>query len=151
MTPWIVPLTAVASAGNLTQCYVDTNTPGSGATTSGTEVRKPTEGVLFRAEVATDGTNGGVIEVWDLNGADGGADVNTATVITDAQRAAAVTLGKARLIWTQNFTGSSGARMAITRAVPFMHGLAARYINGAGTCTLNLLVDGGGLKTTISG
>lgn len=146
-------MTAVASNGNLTQLYDPAGTAGSGLTTAGVEVRKPIEGIIYWLDVMPDGSNGGTIEIWDLNGADGGADVNTATVITDAQRATAVTLGKASLLWTQIFTGSSGARLAQQRPITFMHGLAARFYNSGptGVCTLTVAVDGGNVKQPISG
>ena len=109
---------------------------------------------MIALQVETDGTNGGEIELWDINGKDVGADVDTATAITQAQLTAALALGKARIVYSQKFAGSSGARLALAHGVPFMHGLAARYINvvnaaPVGTCELNLTVDGGFRKTQL--
>jgi hypothetical protein len=58
------------------------------------------------------------------------------------------------LLYSQKFTGSAGSRLTIAHGCPFVHGLAARYINaGAGgpTCQLNLIVAGGCRKTEICG
>lgn len=150
MTPWAdLSVTAVAdTTGALTQLYPASCTAGTGALTLGNLIRMPCEGTMVSLQVEPDGTNGGEIEIWDINGADCGADVDTATAITAAQLAAALALGKARIIYSQKFSGSSGSRLAIAHGVPFMHGLAARYINQGpvGTCQLNLTVDGGFCK-----
>lgn len=153
MTPWAdIALSAVAdTTGILTQLYPASCTAGTGAQTLGNLIRKPSEGFLTNLQVEPDGTNGGEIEIWDINGADGGADVNTSTVITAAQLAAAIALGKARILYSQKFSGSSGSRLAIAHGVPFMHGLAGRYINAGatGTCELNITADGGFIKTQL--
>ena len=151
MTPWVIQLTAVAAAGNLTQLYPDSCTAGSGATTRGTLKRSPCEGVLVNCQVEPDGINGGELQLWDVNGADIGADVNTTNVITDAQLQALITAGKARPIYGQKFSGSSGSRLAIAYGVPVMHGIAGRYVNSTGTLELNLVVGGCCRKTEIVG
>jgi hypothetical protein len=151
MTPWVISLTAVAATGNLTQLYPASCTAGSGATTSGTLKRSPCEGVLVNCQVEPDGTNGGEIQLWDVNGADVGADVDTAVVITNAQLTTLINAGKARQIYGQKFSGSSGARIAIAYGVPIMHGIAARYINGTGTIELNIVANGCMRKTEITG
>lgn len=155
MTPWVITaLPAVAAAtGNLTQLYPDSCTAGSGAISSGTLKRSPCEGVMVTCQVEPDGTNGGEIQIWDVNGADSGADVNTAAVITNAQLLILIAAGKARQIYGQKFSGSSGARLSIAHGVVFLHGLAARYINAGpvGTIDLNLVIDGGCRKTEIVG
>ena len=153
MTPWAdLTLTAVTdNTGIITQLYPASCTAGTGAATLGNLVRTPCEGVLVSLQVEPDGINGGEITVWDINGADVGADVNTATTITNAQLTAAIAAGKARVIYSQKFSGSSGSRLAIAHGVPFMHGLAARYINAGavGTCELNITADGGFRKTEL--
>lgn len=151
MTPWVITLSAVAANGDLTQLYPASCTAGSGLLTSGTLVRSPCEGVLVNCQVEPDGVNGGEIQLWDVNGADAGADVNTATAITNAQLAALIAAGKARQIYGQKFSGSSGSRLAIAYGVPVMHGIAARYINAAGTIDLNLVVGGCCRKTELVG
>ena len=156
MTPWVITLNAVLANGNLTQLYPASCTAGSGALTSGTEVRSPCEGQLVNCQVEPDGTNGGEIQLWDVNGADAGADVNTTNVITDAQLNALVAAGKARPIYGQKFSGSSGSRLAIAYGVGIMHGIAARYINppagvAVGNIDLNLVVSGCARKTQIVG
>lgn len=153
MTPWVIQLNAVLANGNLTQLYPDSCTAGSGATTSGTLKRSPCEGVLVNAQVEPDGTNGGEIQLWDVNGADIGANVDTTNVITDAQLNTLIAAGKARAIYGQKFSGSSGSRLAIAYGVTIMHGIAARYVNtpAAGTLELNLVVGGCCRKTEIVG
>jgi hypothetical protein len=151
MTPWAnISLGFVALTGNLTQLYPASCTAGSGAVTMGNTVRGVCEGILVSAQVEPDGTNGGTIEIWDVNGADAGADVDTATVITNAQLVAMVSAGKARIMYAQTFSGT-GARLAVAHGVTFAHGLAARFIGSAGTCELNLIVSGGCRKTEITG
>lgn len=156
MTPWVITLNAVLQTGNLTQLYPASCSAGSGASTSGTEVRQPCEGVLVNCQVEPDGVNGGEIQLWDVNGADAGADVNTGTTITDTQLNTLIAAGKARQIYGQKFSGSSGARLAIAYGVSIMHGIAARYINpptgsATGTLDLNLVVSGCARKTQIVG
>jgi hypothetical protein len=152
-TAWgTVSISAVTSTGDLTQLYLDTCTAGSGATTMGTKVRKPMFGTLHHLEVKTDGTNGGTIELWDLDGNDGGANVNTGVLITNTQKNTAVAAGLARLMWSQNFTGATSAEFANNMVpVPFQHGMAVRYVNGTGSCTVNVVASGGFNKQEISG
>lgn len=157
MTPFVVTLTAVAATGAGTQIYYDTMTPGvaPAAHSPGTQYREPIHGVLHSLEVEPDGSDGGTLEVWDINGRDGGADVNTAAVVTNAQIAAAIAAGKGRLIYSQMFTGSTGATVRTVRGnpMPFQHGLVARFsmASPAGTCKLNLLTSGLCRKIEISG
>lgn len=151
MTPWVTQLTAVAANGNLVQLYPDSCTPGTGANTMGNLKRSPCEGVLVNAQVEPDGINGGEIQLWDINGADAGADVDTTNVITNAQLVAMIAAGKARPIYGQKFSGASGSRLAIAYGVTIMHGIAARYVNAAGTLELNLVVGGCCRKTEITG
>ena len=149
-----VELSAVADkTGNLQQLFPNWVTVGTGATTSGTLVRQACEGTLVNAQIETDGTNGGEFELWDLNGAEVGADVNTATAITAAQLTALQVLGRAKIIWSQKFTGSAGAKIPIAMGVPFCFGLAGRYVNAgpAGKVWLDLIVDGGFRKVEICG
>ena len=152
MTPWFIKnLAAVAdSNGNLTQLYPPSFAAGTGQTgVGGVVFRKPAEGTLVNLQVDPDGVNGGTIELYDINGADAGADVNTGTAITAAQLATLLAAGKARQMYANDFSGSSGARISIAFGVPFMHGLAARYINvgPVGTVSLVLNVDGGSIGT----
>lgn len=146
-----ISLAAVAATGDLTQLYPDCCTVGTGATTMGTQKRTPSEGTLASLQVEPDAIDGGIIQIWDLNGADIGADVNTAAAITNAQLVLLQAAGRARLIFEQVFSGSSGARTAVSFGMPFTHGLAGRYVNTTGTCKLNITADGGFRKTSITG
>jgi hypothetical protein len=124
-------------------------------TTAGSLRRKSTAGCLYRVEVFTSDAAGGTIEIWDIDGLSEGASNNTSTgtALTNAYKNSKVTLGQARLLWTQNFKGDAGSRAAIFQGnLPFVRGLAARYINAAGTSvTLNIVADGGYMKTQICG
>ena len=140
-----VPLTGVAANGDLTQLY-PTHAPvgvnHSAAHNAGDLIRHPLGGKLGSVQVKTDGLNGGVIEIWDISGFEVGADVSLAKTITDAQLQILITAKKAKLIFSQDFASSSGARTAFAGHRAFMKGLAGRFV-GAGTCELNLTVDGG--------
>lgn len=103
----------------------------------------PTEGQLIALQVATDGTNAGTIELYDINGNDLGINVSSAAAITDSQLDAAVTANKAKLILVQNFSGSGLTPWAPVGPASFMKGLAARAVGATGTCTLNMVVHGG--------
>ena len=140
--------------GDLTALFPAGATTESG-TTKGSLRRKSTAGCLYRVEVFTSDAAGGLIEIWDIDGLSEGASNNTSTgtALTKAFKDSKVTLGQAKLIWTQAFKGDAGTRAAIFQShVPFLRGLAARYINSAGTSvTLSIVADGGYMKTTICG
>lgn len=139
-----IELTAVADdTGNLQQLFPNPFPTGSAATTPGSLRRKTADGILVSAQVETDGVLGGIIQIWDIAGDWVGANINTSDVITAAQLTTAIAAGRARLVWEQNFTGSSGASLKGTSARTFMFGLAGRFIGASGTCKLNLVVDGG--------
>lgn len=146
-----LPLTAVVATGDLTQLYPTWFPAGvlKATATPGQQIRKPTSGVLKGINVQTDGINGGIIEIWDVSGEDIGANVSTATAITNAQLVALQAEGRAKLIFSKDFTANVGP--FDTTRVNFMHGLAARYVNAAGTCKLNLGVEGGAYLTSTAG
>lgn len=135
----------LTSTGDLKQLYPNYMSVG---TTAVGNRRRPTDGRLFSLDVVPDGTNGGVIEIWDIDGGEAGADVNTATAITNAQLVAAQALGRAELIWTAKFSGTESASFKGTSARVFAKGLAARFYNAGptGTCWVNLSLDGGAIK-----
>lgn len=145
---WIIPIAAVAdSTGVLTQLFPPWCPAGADPATAtpGDQLRKPCEGFMRSAQIMTDGTNGGTIELWDVNGFDLGLDMSTTTAITAAQLTALIALGKAQQIWAMRFTSTAGASTPNIFGKQFVHGLAARYINAgaAGTCTINADVEGG--------
>ncbi len=147
---WVVPLTvADATTGVVTQLYpawVPAGVAKAGST-NGQQIRCTYQGALHSIQVEPNGTDGGKIEIYDIDGADFGADVSSGTAITAAQLAVAIAANKAKLIYEQTFSGTVGSgpinAAGIFRA--FMHGLAARFSNDdvAGTCKLNLVVEGG--------
>lgn len=149
--PFITTLPFGTSTGDLKQLYPQVVPAGSGATTSGTLVRRPDMGTLFSIQVKSDGTNGGYVEIFDVNGADGGADVNTGVTITNAQLTVLIAAKKAVLLFTQNFQGSAGAPVISGGPRGFAHGLAARFVGAAGSCDLVLSVGGGYTVTTLAG
>lgn len=145
-----VPLAfAGASAGNLTQLYPTWAPAGEPKATAvnGDQIRGPIEGTLYSIQVESDGTNGGVIEIWDVNGADADADVSSLKVITDAELQTLITRGLAKLIYSQNFLGS-GITPPSAGPRSFQRGLAGRFVGTAGNCKLNLVVNGGFRLTT---
>jgi len=141
-----ISLGFVAAAGNLTQLYptwVSNGDVATGPRSPGQKIRSPMQGTLHSVQVRTDGANGGNIEIWDINGGDGGIDVSTATTITNAQLVALQNRGLAKLIYRQDFTAGFGAATPSAPPRSFLHGLAARFVGGAGTVELNLVVEGG--------
>lgn len=145
-----ISLSAVTATGNLKQLYPTWVSAGvaPGSATTGQQIRTPCDGQLLSIQIKTDGTNGGVIEIWDVNGHDGGADVSSSDVITDTQLDALAALGLAKLIYSQNFDGSATTPPPGHGPRSFSRGLAARMVGSAGACELNLVVNGGFRKTT---
>ncbi len=145
MDRWVVTTSLVSSTGDVQQLYPNyapTGTAPSGATPAD-EVRHPTEGQLIALQVASDGTNGGTLELYDINGIDLGIDVSSGTTITNTQLTTALAANKAKLILKQNFAGSGLTPWAAVGPASFMKGLAARAVGVTGTCDLNLVVHGG--------
>ena len=146
-TPWSgLEVDAVTDdTGNLIQLYPASCSPGSGSGLKGSQIRKPQAGITTSMQIQTDGINGGVLELWDVNGADAGADVDTLNVITAAQLNSLVARGMARILWSQNLTGSFAEPMRSANPVNFSHGIAARFVNqaGVGKVFINIFADGG--------
>lgn len=144
-----ITLEDVLSNGNLKQLYPTWAPTGvdPAVATNGQQIRGPIEGTLYSLQIETDGTNGGVIEIWDVNGADAGADVSSLDVITDTQLDALAARGLAKLIYSQNFA-ASGLTPPSAGPRSFQRGLAGRFVGSAGTCKLNLVVNGGFRLTT---
>lgn len=145
---WVVSLTAVAATGNVTQLYPAYAPAGIAKATAviGNQIRTPIAGILHTMQVETDGIHGGILQIYDLSGDDAGADVSSATAITNAQLAEQITRGKAKLIFERSFTASIGAETAsFGSSRKFSRGIAARFSNdgAAGTCKLNMTVEGG--------
>lgn len=135
--------------GDLTQLYPTWATVGvnPATATNGQQIRQPIEGIMYSLQVQTDLTNAGVIEIWDVNGADGGADVSSAAAITNAQLLVAISKGLAKLIYSQNFL-ATGITPPTTGPRAFQRGLAARFVGAAGDVKLNMAVTGGFRLTT---
>lgn len=132
------------ATGNLTQLYPATATAGDALPIAAMGVlRKPCGGRIGQVSIMTDGVNGGTVELWDLSGLDVPCDVSSLAAITDAQLTTLKALGKAKLLWSQNFGATPADPAAWSLAEGFMRGLAARNVGAAGTCYLNLIVEGG--------
>lgn len=145
MDRWVCSLTLGAATGTVSQLYpawAVTGVAPSTATPS-QQVRQPCEGQLVALQVCSDGTNGGVLELYDINGIDYGIDVSSAVSITDTQLDTAIAANTAKLILKQNFAGSGLTPWAPVGPASFMRGLAARAVGATGTCDLNLVVHGG--------
>lgn len=145
MDRWIVPLTIVAANGNVTQCYPTYAAAGTDPATAtvSQQVRMPCEGQLISLQVCTDGTNAGILELYDISGHALGINVSSSTVITDTQLDAAIAAGKAKLILKQNFIGNGSTPWAPVGPASFTKGLAARAVGATGACDLNMVVHGG--------
>lgn len=154
---WVCPLTCVATTGNVTQLYPAWVSAGvaKAGSTNGQLIRTPLQGALHSIQIEPDGSNGGKVEIYDIDGSEAGADVSSATAITNAQLTAAIAAGTAKLIWEQEFPGTVGSGPVNASGIfrSFMKGLAARFSasSPAGTCKLNLVVDGGYRKTESRG
>lgn len=154
---WVVSLSAVAATGDVTQLYPDWVSAGvdPASATNGQLIRRPYEGALHSIQIKPDGTNGGTIEIFDINGLELGVDVSSGTAITDTVLDAAITAGKAKLIFTQSFAGTVGSGVVNAPGIyrGFMKGLAARFSNAgaAGACVLNLVVNNGYAKVESRG
>ncbi len=104
---------------------------------------------MHSLQIETDGTNGGIIEIWDVNADDLGVDVSSSLTptFTNANLVSLQALNRAKLIYTQNFA-ATGITPPTTGYRTFQHGLAGRFVGAAGACTLNLVVAGGFRLTT---
>lgn len=146
---WVCSLSAVSATGDVTQLYPANCTAGvaKSSSSNGQLIRRPLQGALHSIQLETDGTNAGTIQIYDIDGGAWGADVSSATTITNTQLSAAISAGKAQLIFEQNFAGTPGSGIVNAPGVyrEFLHGLAARMVNAGptGTCKLNLVVGGG--------
>ncbi len=88
-----------------------------------------------------------MIELYDCNGADGGADVSSAAVVTQAQLTAIIAKGLAKQVYSQNFAALPTTPINLSAAA-FQRGILARFASGAGTVTLNFTMQGGYELTT---
>lgn len=154
---WVIPLTAVAATGIVTQLYPANCTAGvaKAGSVNGQLLRRPLQGALHSIQVEPNGTDGGTIQIYDIDGGQWGADVSSATTITNAQLVTAIASGLAKLIFEQSFSGTVGSGVVNAPGVfrAFMGGLAGRFSNSGptGTCTLNLVVGGGYMKVESRG
>ncbi len=151
-------LTAVAATtGDVTQLYPTWCSAGvnPATATNAQLIRRPMAGAMHSIQVKPDGGNGGTLEIFDINGLELGVDVSSAAVITAAVLDAAITAGKAKLIFNQSFPGTIGSGIVNAPGIfrAFMHGLAARFSNAGptGICTLNLVCDFGYCKVESRG
>jgi len=148
-----------AATDDLKQLFPSFVTAGTGGTSSGTEQRKCTEGVLYRIDIDPSDAVGGYFELWDVAGRPYGAtdNVDTGTALTNAYLLSEQAAGRARLIWRTDFKGDAGlATKTFATRVPFTFGLAGRYVNtvdAAGTKTIyaNIVAEGGYTKQSIAG
>lgn len=165
------PLTAVTSnTGAITQLYPSWNRYVTDAATTGAPssgfggggqtaynrtagdalpiaagglLLRPMGGRLGQVSVETDSTDGGIVQLFDLNGLDDGVDVSSLTAITNAQYTTLFNLGRAKLIFEQNVAAAPGAQIIWAWSQGFLRGLAARFIAASGTCVLNIIAEGG--------
>ncbi len=137
-------LPVVTATGNLTQLYPNFAPAGAALPVPpGGVLRRPQGGRVGQMSIQSDGMNGGVIEVWDISGLDAVADVSSGTTITNAQLVSLKALGKAKLLWSQNFAGTPTIPAAGSLAFGFLRGLAARFVGTTGAMSLNIIAEGG--------
>lgn len=152
----IITVSAVASNGVATQLFPDTvSTGGSTAAAyppvGGGNVRRATEGYCEKFKIVPDGTNGGIVEVWDVAGLDRGAtnNVNDGTSLTDAYLTA-----NGRLIDKFRITGSAEQPYETNFAIHhhrFHNGLAVRFVGGAGSIDVIPFVENGFMIQYVGG
>lgn len=149
MEGWVCTLEDVTSTGNVTQIYPDWAPAGTAyaSATNGQQMRYPCSGVLFNIQIETDGTNAGILQLYDISGEQAGADVSSATTITNAQLVAALAAGNAKLIYEQNFASTPTTPINVSPR-GFMKGLAGRFVASGGEIKLNMVVKGGFRLTT---
>lgn len=145
-----VQLAAATATGNVTQIYPQwiQYAPGTTAgaaipVAAGGLVRRPAGGKYGQIAVESDGTNGGVIQLFDINGLDALADVSSLNVITNTQLTTLIAAGKAKQIFEQNVAASPGAPIVWNWSQGFLRGLGARFVAAAGVCYLNVIGEGG--------
>lgn len=120
---------------------------------AGSLVRRPAGGRVGQIAIETDGTNAGLVEIYDMSGLDVLADVSSATVITNAQLTTALAAGKAKKLWEMNISASVGAPVVWAWSHGFLRGLVARFSNSGptGACHLNVTGEGGFQYYTTAG
>lgn len=146
MEKWVKQLTIAGATADVTQLYPDYVPAGvdpSSAYAVGQQIRRPMEGTIINLSVQTDNSNAGVLELYDINGLELGADVSSSTAITNAELTAAISSGKAKLIHEQRFAATGLTPWDLTGPARFMKGLAARVVGAGGTCKLNLTTQYG--------
>lgn len=133
-------LAATTSSGNVTQLYRSSISAGAALPiAAGGTLRRPGGGRIGSIVVETDGTNGGVIQLFDINGLDAQADVSSGTTITNTQLTNAINNGVAKKIWEQNVSAAPGSTLVWSQAFGFMRGIAARFVGAAGQVNLNII------------
>lgn len=137
-------IAAGTATGNLVQLYPTWAPVGDALPIApGGTLRRPEGGRVGQVSIQSDGTNGGVIELWDLTGLDVPCDVSSLTAITNTQLLALIARGAAQLVWKQNYAASPSVPAAGSLAFGFMRGLAARNIAASGSASLNIIAEGG--------
>ena len=147
----VVGFTAAAGNGNLTQLYPAWDQGAAAGQAKGDALpiapggtlRTPMGGRVGQLSFQSDGTNGGIVELWDINGLDFPADVSSSDQITNAQLIALQARGKAQLLGSYNIAGSPTVPAVGSLAFGFMRGLAARFLATAGQVNLNIIAEGG--------
>ena len=143
----LFPSTLIAASLGGTDLVLTTTYPPAG----GGLVRRPTSGRTEKVSVTSDGVNGGIVEFWDVAGADRGAtnNVNNANTMTDA-----FVVANGRLIFKMFITGTAthGSELSANiDNVEFAQGLAVRFISGAGTISVAPYIEGGFMKSYVAG
>ena len=146
MEKWVKSLPIAGAAADVNQLYPDYVPAGvapNAAYAIGQQLRRSMEGTIITLSVESDGTNAGILELYDVAGLEIGADTSSLTAITDAQLTAALAAGTAKLLHEQRFAASGLTPWTAQGPARFMKGLAARVVGAAGTCKINLTTQYG--------
>lgn len=146
MTPWAKRVTSVAVDGDVQQLYPDFCTAGAGGGTQGELVRRPTMGTISGLTISGDGTNAVLVELYDINGVEEGADVDTLVAITNAKLVAALAKSPptAKLIAKMQIAGTD--QLPVVRpggtGMPVLRGLGIRVSPAGATVDININASG---------
>lgn len=133
----VITIAAVGAGGVATQLFpqylpATVSTAVWPPATAG-EVRRPTAGKTENIFTDTDGTNGGVVELWDVAGQISGVtnNVNDQVFLTDAYLTA-----NGRKLYEFRVVGNADMPYDLLMAIDhleFSNGLAMRFLANAGT------------------
>lgn len=137
----------VTASGSATQLF-PVGVPSTEDTTtyppaSDGKVKRATSGMIDHIDFESDGVNGGVVELWDVEGLDRGGsnNVNNDDLLTDAFLSANGTL--IAKIQIKPSAGTGHPFGSTIGKIPFNKGLAVRFVGVAGVVNVAPYIEGG--------